>query len=229
MRKNIKINLQMNLFYNLPQDLQQYIYEYDATYKECMNNCLKEMCQRIKKGTLMKELQFSSYDNVEDDTFTLQEEIEEMEVESSLSQGYIEREGYFDRLISDRVIQIYNMCHRTEDNFNYMNRQAIHNNYYLQKELPERYKAFVLFTCIPYERLREHISLPDEGFAEELVEYIQKNLHLFPSKMIEEAIMKNEKRFGKQKKEYTMTTYEKVLLKVNIFICNILKNKKKVN
>ena len=75
----------MNLFYNLPQDLQQYIYEYDATYKECMNNCLKEMCQRIKKGTLMKELQFSSYDNVEDDTFTLQEEIEEMEVESSLS------------------------------------------------------------------------------------------------------------------------------------------------
>lgn len=68
MRKNIKINLQMNLFYNLPQDLQQYIYEYDATYKECMNNCLKEMCQRIKKGTLMKELQFSSYDNVEDGT-----------------------------------------------------------------------------------------------------------------------------------------------------------------
>ena len=215
----------MNLFYNLPQEIQQYIYEYDSTYKEYMNNCMKEMYQRIKKGTLMKELEFSSYNDEEDGMFNLQEEIEAYEEDFLYpSPGYVEREGYFDRLISDRVLIIYNLCHRTEYKLNYMNRQAIHNNYYLQKELPERYKAFVLFTYIPHERLTKHLSFPLVPFSypEEKVKFISKYLHRFPRQMIEEAILKNEKRFGKQKKSYSMTTYEKVLLKINIFLCNLL-------
>ncbi len=222
----------MNLFYNLPQEIQQYIYEYDSTYKEYMNNCWKEMYQRIKKRTLMKELQFSSYKNIEEGMYNLQERIEAIEEEEGgglgifLSPGYVDGEGYFDRLISDRVLIIYNLCHRREYELDYMNRQAIHNNYYLQKELPERYKAYVLFTYIPHERLTKHLpflSFPPLLLAsEDKVKYISKNLHRFPRQMIEEAILKNEKRFGKQKKSYSMTTYEKVLLKINIFLCNLL-------
>merc|ERR1712146_370680 len=119
---------------------------------------------------------------------------------------FFSRNEYFDYLLPVPIVKFKNL----------QDRQSIHNNIYLQHELPERYNAFCLLHHISKERLENFLDFNIEYLNDfQIQQEIMNNLNLFPEEVIKEAIMKNKETFCKNNSRYTLSIFDTILLMVN--------------